>query len=117
MTSAQTLSLIIDEMLNMNLDNREAVLEHLSAKGYLPKKLIGKKTKIQKKSKTPKATPPDSKLTPEAAEYLETIGITEKDLLDTSLAGVAKGGNLITTEDIKKFQKSISDTYPKTSSA
>ena len=117
MTSAHTLSLIIDEMLNMNLDNREAAIEHLSAKNLLPKKLIGKKTKIQKKSKTPKATPPDSKLTPEAAEYLESIGITEQDLLDTTLAEIAKNGNFITTEDIKKFQKSISDTYPETSSA
>ena len=38
-TSAQTLSLIIDELLKAKPANRDAAIDLLAAKGYLPKKL------------------------------------------------------------------------------
>lgn len=41
-TSAQTLSLIIDELLKAKPANRDAAIELLAAKGYLPKKLTEK---------------------------------------------------------------------------
>lgn len=48
-TSAQTLSFIIDEMLKAKPANRDAALELLAAKGYLPKKL-SEKPKVKKTS-------------------------------------------------------------------
>ena len=41
-TSAQTLSLIIDELLKAKPADRDAAIEILAAKGYLPKKLTEK---------------------------------------------------------------------------
>ena len=41
-TSAQTLSLIIDELLKAKPADRDAAITLLSAKGYLPKKLMEK---------------------------------------------------------------------------
>ena len=41
-TSAQTLSLIIDELLKTKPANRDAAIDLLAAKGYLPKKLTEK---------------------------------------------------------------------------
>jgi pyruvate/2-oxoglutarate dehydrogenase complex dihydrolipoamide acyltransferase (E2) component len=49
-TSAQTLSLIIDELLKAKPANRDDAIELLAAKGYLPKKLT-EKPKEKKMSK------------------------------------------------------------------
>lgn len=49
-TSAQTLSLIIDELLKAKPANRDDAIELLAAKGYLPKKLT-EKPKEKKTSK------------------------------------------------------------------
>lgn len=85
-TSAQTLSLIIDELLKAKPANREQALELLSAKGYLPKKLM-------EKPKTKKITVFASKA---AEDFAEAKGIT----IPEGFKGTANGDK-ISVKDLK----------------
>lgn len=87
-TSAQTLSLIIDELLKAKPANRDAAIELLAAKGYLPKKL----TEKPKEKKT-------SRWASKAAEdFAEAKGIVVPD----GFKGTA-ANDKISVKDLKQL--------------
>ena len=87
-TSAQTLSLIIDELLKAKPDNRDAAIELLAAKGYLPKKLT-------EKPKEKKVSLFASKA---AEDFAEAKGIVVPD----GFKGTA-ANDKISVKDLKQF--------------
>ena len=87
-TSAQTLSLIIDELLKAKPADRDAAIEILAAKGYLPKKL----TEKPKEKKV-------SRFASKAAEdFAEAKGIVVPD----GFKGTA-ANDKISVKDLKQF--------------
>ena len=87
-TSAQTLSLIIDELVKAKPLNRDAAIEILAAKGYLPKKL----TEKPKEKKT-------SRFASKAAEeFAEAKGIVVPD----GFKGTANNDK-ISVKDLKQL--------------
>jgi pyruvate/2-oxoglutarate dehydrogenase complex dihydrolipoamide acyltransferase (E2) component len=87
-TSAQTLSLIIDELLKAKPADRDAAITLLSAKGYLPKKLMEK----PKEKKT-------SMFASKAAEdFAEAKGITVPDEFKGTAAN-----DKISVKDLKQL--------------
>lgn len=87
-TSAATLSLIIDELVKTKPANRDAAIEILAAKGYLPKKLSEK----PKEKKT-------SRFASKAAEdFAEAKGIT----IPEGFKGTANGDK-ISVKDLKQL--------------
>ena len=87
-TSAQTLSLIIDELLKAKPANRDAAIELLAAKGYLPKKLT-------EKPKEKKVSLFASKA---AEDFAEAKGIVVPD----GFKGTA-ANDKISVKDLKQF--------------
>ena len=87
-TSAQTLSLIIDELLKAKPDNRDAAIELLAAKGYLQKKLT-------EKPKEKKVSLFASKA---AEDFAEAKGIVVPD----GFKGTA-ANDKISVKDLKQF--------------
>jgi pyruvate/2-oxoglutarate dehydrogenase complex dihydrolipoamide acyltransferase (E2) component len=89
-TSAQTLSMIIDELLKTKPANRDEALKHLDSKGYLPKKLLEK----------PKTVKPPSIFASKAAEdFAEANGIT----IPEGFKGTS-GKDKISVSDLKKLK-------------
>jgi len=89
-TSAQTLSLIIDELLKEKPANRSDALALLATKGYLPKKLI----------EAPKAAKPTSIFASKAAQdYADANDI----LIPEGFKGSA-AKNKISVSDLKKLR-------------
>lgn len=89
-TSAQTLSMIIDELLKTKPANRDEALKHLDSKGYLPKKLLEK----------PKTVKPPSIFASKAAEdFAESNGIT----IPEGFKGTS-GKDKISVSDLKKLK-------------
>ena len=89
-TSAQTLSLIIDELLKAKPANRSDALALLATKGYLPKKLI----------KEPKAAKPTSIFASKAAQdYADAHNI----LVPEGFKGSA-AKDKISVSDLKKLR-------------
>jgi len=87
-TSAQTLSLIIDELLKAKPADRDSAITLLSAKGYLPKKL----TEKPKEKKT-------SRFASKAAEdFAEAKGITVPDEFKGTAAN-----DKISVKDLKQL--------------
>lgn len=87
-TSAQTLSMIIDELVKSKPLDRNAAIELLAGKGYLPKKLLEK----PKEKKT-------SKFASKAAEdFAEAKGIVIPD----GFKGTANGDK-ISVKDLKQL--------------
>ena len=87
-TSANTLSLIIDEMLKAKPASREAAIDLLAAKGYLPKKLTEK----------PKAKKVSRFASKAAEEYAEAKGIA----IPEGFAGTANNDK-ISVKDLKQL--------------
>ena len=87
-TSASTLSLIIDEMLKAKPANRDAAIELLAAKGYLPKKL-SEKPKVKKTSVFASKT---------AEDFAEANGIE----IPEGFTGTANNDK-ISVKDLKKL--------------
>lgn len=87
-TSALTLSLIIDEMLKAKPANRDAAIELLAAKGYLPKKL-SEKPKVKKTSIFASKT---------AEDFAEANGIE----IPEGFTGTANNDK-ISVKDLKKL--------------
>ena len=87
-TSAQTLSLIIDELLKAKPADRDAAIEILAAKGYLPKKLT-------EKPKEKKVSLFASKA---AEDFAEAKGIVVPD----GFKGTA-ANDKISVKDLKQF--------------
>lgn len=87
-TSAQTLSLIIDELVNTKPASRDAAIEILSAKGYLPKKL----------SEKPKEKKTSRFASKAAEEFAEAKGIVVPD----GFKGTANGDK-ISVKDLKQL--------------
>ena len=86
--SAQTLSLLIDELLKAKPANRDAAIELLAAKGYLPKKLT-------EKPKEKKVSLFASKA---AEDFAEAKGIVVPD----GFKGTA-ANDKISVKDLKQF--------------
>lgn len=91
-TSAQTLSLIIDELLANKPANREAALLHLSAKGLLPKKL----TEVPKVKKTSVFA------SKSAEEFVEAHSLT----IPEDFKGTGNNGK-ITVKDLKALAEGV----------
>lgn len=87
-TSAQTLSLIIDELVSAKPLDRASALALLSAKGYLPKKL----------SEVPKAKKVSRFASKAAEEFAEAKGI----LVEEGFKGTANGDK-ISVKDLKRI--------------
>jgi len=89
-TSANTLSMIIDELLKTKPANRDEALKHLDSKGYLPKKLLEK----------PKTVKPPSIFASKAAEdFAEANGIT----IPSGFKG-SSSKDKISVSDLKKLK-------------
>lgn len=89
-TSAQTLSMIIDELLKTKPANRDDALKILDSKGYLPKKLL----------EQPKTVKPPSIFASKAAEdFAEANGIVIPDGFKGS-----SGKDKISVADLKKLK-------------
>jgi len=89
-TSAQTLSMIIDELLKTKPANRDDALKILDSKGFLPKKLLEK----------PKTDKPPSIFASKAAEdFADANGIT----IPEGFKGTS-GKDKISVADLKKLK-------------
>ena len=101
-TSAATLSLIIDELVKTKPANRDAAIEILAAKGYLPKKLSEK----PKEKKT-------SRFASKAAEdFAEAKGI----VVPEGFKGTANGDK-ISVKDLKQLAEGPKKTKVNASSS
>jgi pyruvate/2-oxoglutarate dehydrogenase complex dihydrolipoamide acyltransferase (E2) component len=87
-TSAQTLSLIIDELVKTKPLDRDSAIEILAAKGYLPKKL----------SEKPKEKKTSRFASKAAEEFAEAKGIVVPD----GFKGTANGDK-ISVKDLKQL--------------
>lgn len=87
-TSAQTLSLIIDELVRAGPENRDAAIELLAAKGLLPKKL----------SEKPKEKKTSRFASKAAEEFAEAKGIVVPD----GFKGTA-ANDKISVKDLKQL--------------
>ena len=91
-TSANTLSLIIDEMISSKPADRAAAIELLSAKGYLPKKLADEKPKAK-----------DTKISSIfASKAAEDFAEAHSIVVPEGFKGTANGDK-ISVKDLKKM--------------
>ena len=87
-TSAQTLSLIIDELLKAKPTDRDTAIALLAAKGWLPKKLTEK--------------PPGKKVSPFASKAAEDYALAKGIYPAAGFRGTANNGK-VSVKDLKQL--------------
>jgi pyruvate dehydrogenase E2 component (dihydrolipoamide acetyltransferase) len=99
-TSAQTLTMIIDEIVKNKLTNRDAAIKHLAAKGLLPKKMT--------------APAPVKKVSVFASKQAEDFAEAQNITVPTGFKGTA-ANDKISVKDLKGLADGPKKTSPKAS--